>query len=316
MKCRIIPNALPLVIFVFCLTLCSCGDSSPVSTPTGSPAASSKVSTVKGSWDNSPNVLIPSAPGTVVFSCDTAALDVSNISDGYITVDYHGDNQKVKLQVTGPNNVTYTFDIHGGLEVFPLVAGNGSYTIGIYENIEGTQYASILSQDIQASISNEFGPYLYPNQYVNFSTDTLAVQKGSELAYCCNSDIEVVESVYNYIISNVTYDYEKASTVKSGYIPDIDRVYTENSGICFDYASLMAAMLRTQSIPTRLEIGYIGEEYHAWISTYINNVGWINGIIEFDGSNWNMLDPTFASTSASPKDFIANSNDYITKYIY
>ena len=54
-----------------------------------------------------------------------------------------------------------------------------------------------------------------------------------------------------------------------------------------------------------LEVGYAGEEYHAWISTYIKDKGWINGIIEFDGTSWNMLDPTFASTSDSPKKFIA-----------
>ena len=59
-----------------------------------------------------------------------------------------------------------------------------------------------------------------------------------------------------------------------------------------------------------------GEEYHAWISTYIKDKGWINGIIEFDGTSWNMLDPTFASTSDSPKKFIAQKNDYITKYVY
>ena len=89
-----------------------------------------------------------------------------------------------------------------------------------------------------------------------------------------------------------------------------------NFGICFDYASVMATMLRTQSIPTRLEVGYRGEEYHAWISTYIKNVGWINGIIEFDGSSWNLLDPTYASTSSSPQDFISKKSDYITKYVY
>ena len=51
-------------------------------------------------------------------------------------------------------------------------------------------------------------------------------------------------------------------------------------------------------------------------SVLIKDKGWINGIIEFDGTSWNMLDPTFASTSDSPKKFIAQKNDYITKYVY
>ncbi len=35
----------------------------------------------------------------------------------------------------------------------------------------------------------------------------------------------------------------------------------------------MTAMLRSQGIPTKLEIGYSGEAYHAWISTWIDGVG-------------------------------------------
>lgn len=89
------------------------------------------------------------------------------------------------------------------------------------------------------------------------------MKEGNSLAYYCSSDTEVVESVYNYIISNFKYDYDKAKNVKSGYLPDVDKVFTENTGICFDYAAVMATMLRTQAIPTRLEVGYAGEEYHA-----------------------------------------------------
>ena len=63
-------------------------------------------------------------------------------------------------------------------------------------------------------------------------------------------------------------------------LPDIDEVMRRKQGICFDYSSLMAAMLRSQRIPTRLEFGYAGDAYHAWITTYIEDEGWINGIIE------------------------------------
>ena len=52
-------------------------------------------------------------------------------------------------------------------------------------------------------------------------------------------------------------------------------------GICFDYASLTAAMLRSQNIPARLEIGYSGDVYHAWISVYTEETGWIDRLIEF-----------------------------------
>ena len=307
------------LIFLLCISLTACGDTpdNPGNdSPGGKPSNSESTSTEKGSRDNTSVVLEPEASGSSIQSCESATIDTSNCAEGYIMADYHGTNPKVKLQIKGPDGVTYSYNLHGGYEVFPLTAGNGTYTIGVYENISGTKYSTALSCSVDVTITNEFGPYLYPNQYVNFTAASLPVGKAVELAYTANNDLEVVESVYNYMIRNFTYDYDKAATVKSGYLPVVDEVFKSNTGICFDYASVMATMLRTQNIPTRLEVGYVGEEYHAWISTYIKDVGWVNGIIEFDGTDWNLLDPTFASTSKSPTKFITENSSYLTKYVY
>ena len=299
------------IILVLCLLFSGCGNSA------GNLSSTTPNTTEKGSRNNTSIVLSPIASGETVYSCETAIIDTSNVSEGYIMADYTGTNPKVKLQIKGPDGVTYTYNLHdGGYEVFPITAGDGNYTISIYENISGTQYSLAISTDISVTILNTFGPYLYPNQYVNFDASSLPVKKAVELAYSANKDLEVVEQVYNYIIDHFTYDYDKAKNVVSGYLPVVNDVYTANTGICFDYAAVMATMLRSQNIPTRLEVGYIGEEYHAWISTYIQDFGWINGIIEFDGTNWNLLDPTFASTSKNPKSFITENNKYMTKYVY
>lgn len=295
-----------------CLLLCSCDADSK------NPFDQSEISTEKGTRDNTAKVLTPSADGTVSYSCDAAVLDASNASLGYVMVNYIDEGAAGKLQITGPDNVTYSYDLTGGYEVFPLTAGNGAYLIGVYENVNAAEetYALILSQEITVTLSDELGPYLYPNQYVNFDSDSLPVKKAVELAYPAKNDLDVVSNVYNYIIENFNYDYNKAASVQPGYLPVVDEVFQSNSGICFDYAAVMASMLRSQAIPTRLEVGYKGEEYHAWISTYIQDVGWINGIIEFDGDTWHLLDPTLASTSQSPKRFIAEDDEYITLFVY
>lgn len=303
-----------LLCSIPCLLLCSCdSDSLPEN-----PFDQTEISTEKGTRDNTAKVLIPSADGAVSYSCDTAILDASNASQGYVMVNYTDEHTAGKLQITGPDNVTYSYDLNGGYEVFPLTAGNGTYLIGVYENVNAAEetYALILSQEITVTLSDELGSYLYPNQYVNFSSDSLPVKKAVELAYPANNDLDVVSNVYNYIIEHFDYDYDKAASVQSGYLPVVDEVFRSNSGICFDYAAVMASMLRSQAIPTRLEVGYKGEEYHAWISTYIHDIGWINGIIEFDGGTWHLLDPTLASTSQSPKHFIAEDDEYITIFVY
>ena len=74
----------------------------------------------------------------------------------------------------------------------------------------------------------------------------------------------------------------------------------------------MTGMLRSQNIPCKLVVGYAGTEYHAWISVWSPETGWIDGAIFFNGTNWQRMDPTFAA--GGYKDF--DKIDYITKYIY
>ena len=213
-------------------------------------------------------------------------------------------------------SITYTYSLYKDYSTFPLTSGDGTYQVGVYENVSDDRYTTLLSETFSVTLTDPLKPYLYPNQYVNFTVDSLPVPKAEELADGASSDLDIISSVYNYIITHFTYDYSKASSVTSGYLPDIDEVFTSEKGICFDYAAVMACMLRSQGIPTRLEVGYMKEQYHAWVSTYIPEKGWINGVIRFDGKDWEMMDPTFASTSHSPKKFVTENDNYTTKYIY
>lgn len=273
---------------------------------------------VKGQRDNTSRVLVPSADGDMAYSDSSFSIDKSGASAGYVVIDYEGSNDKPKLQVTGPESVTYTFDVHRGPETIPLTQGSGSYQICAFENIGGTKYAQLCAVSVDADITNEYSPYLYPNQYVDFTADSNVVALGEELAFPCNNDLEVVSNVYNYMIDNVVYDTDLATSVQSGYLPDPDNTIATGKGICFDYAACMASMLRSQQIPTRLEIGYAGDAYHAWISTYIDEVGWVNGIVEFDGTNWELMDPTLAASQGDKflKSFIGDGNNYVKVYQY
>ncbi len=310
--------------------LVGCGSEAPATTP--APAAPSApapqvqeeipaADRVKGSRDNTPVCLVPVASGETVYKNKYAKLDASNISDGYVVVTYTGDSHKVKLQITGPNSITYTYNLsveEQKEEVFPLQSGNGQYMINVFENIEGTQYSQAFSQMVDVNLTDEFSPFLYPNQYCNFNKDNKVISKAQDICYVCNSDLDAVSEVYNYVIGNISYDYEEAETVQSGYIPDIDEVLETRKGICLDYSALMTSMLRSQRIPTRMEIGYAGTAYHAWLSTYIEDIGWVNGMIQFDGDEWSLMDPTFASNTKDEtlKDFIGDGANYSVKYIY
>ena len=62
------------------------------------------------------------------------------------------------------------------------------------------------------------------------------------------SDVDALQAIYDYVTENLTYDYDLADTVESGYLPDVDATLESKKGICFDYAALTAAMLLTGSL--------------------------------------------------------------------
>lgn len=266
-------------------------------------------------------VLEPEASQQQVFTSDGFILDSSNANQGYLMMKWYGKENRVKLQINGPANILYTFDLPADRcwHVYPLTQGCGDYTVNVFTNVFENQYCQIFSHSVSAYMEDEFLPYLYPNEYVNFTVQDEPVTFTEKLVSDADSDLDVVSSVFYYVVTNISYDYEKAASVKSGYLPDINATFSSGEGICMDYAALMTAMLRSQQIPTRLDVGYIGDTCHAWISIWQKDQGWIYNIIEFNGSSWNLMDPTFASTQSQGDDlnlYINNDSSYFTKYSY
>ncbi len=311
-----------LLALVLSLTACGSVAYNDVGgTSTESTAEVEEESAGGGTRDNTPQVLVPEASGAEVYTCDEVSLDVSNCDQGYFMIAYTGSSSKVRMLVETPEGNTYNYlmSLDGEYAVYPFSEGDGSYSIGVYENISDDQYAQVFSQSVSVSMADENLVYLYPNAYVNFDASTKAVAKGSEIVASADTDLDAVALVYAYVIGNITYDYDKAETVQSGYVPDVDDTLSTGMGICFDYSSLMATMLRSQGIPTRLEIGYVDDIYHAWISIYTEETGWIEGMISFDGTDWTLVDPTLASYAqdSTIKDHMDNADTYYeVKYKY
>lgn len=266
------------------------------------------------------DILRPEASGALTEETDRAMIDYSNTPDGYVMARWKETPEKrIKVQVKGPTT-TYTYNLTKDTwETFPLSDGNGAYQIAVYENVEGSKYALVQSVSVEVELSDEFAPFLRPNQYVDYADAEQSVKTAAQLTYGKETELEKVQAVYEYVVQNLTYDKELAATVKSGYLPDLDGVLMSKKGICFDYAALMTGMLRSQSVPCKLVVGYAGEVYHAWISVYTEKDGWIDGVIYFDGAAWKRMDPTFASSgnqSDEIMDYIGDGTNYKEKYLY
>lgn len=302
-------SALPVCLVFLCLFLllsqgCTFSDNSPSGDepPVFSP----------------PQVLVPEAPGNETLGQSPLILDISNISQGYLTATSEDNGTAKNIQLTAEDGIVYSYFIKSGESaVLPFTSGSGTYQIACYEQVNDSQYAALYAQSLDVSLENEFLPFMYPNQYVNFTPDSEASKLALSLLPDDATDQEGIETIYNYVTTHITYDETKASSVEAGYLPDVDETLDTGTGICFDYAALMTAMLRSRDIPCKLQIGYAGDIKHAWIDVYIRGKGWVERAITYDGNTWNRMDPTFAANSEDEElinSYIGDSQNYTLQF--
>ena len=256
-------------------------------------------------------------------------IDVTYKNDGYISARSKAEtSKKLKLRTSyvkpDGTKIEYTYDLNGGgdWETYSLQSGNGEYTIGILENVDGRRYSTIQKVNVDVEYSRENAPFLVSAQNVNYAAGSGAVKKAEELCKNAGTDMEKVESIYKYIVETITYDTAKAKKIASGeitgYLPEIENTLETSKGICFDYSSLFAAMLRSQDIPAKLIKGYVAlspePSYHAWNEVYIKGTGWIRirSQVYFDGKDWTRMDATLASSNTAGKrtQFLSEDRNY------
>ena len=248
---------------------------------------------------------------------DGVLIDLSALADGYVAVSAVSEN-RLKFQViTAEEKYNYDLASDGTPSVFPLQLGDGSYRFRVMENVVDSKYSQLYSVDAEVQLTDEFQPFLRPSDYVNYTQDSACVALAEQLAAGAESRLDVVSEIYAFICRSVTYDRGKAATVKSGYIPSPDETLSTGRGICFDYASLAAAMLRSQGIPTKVIFGYVSPDglYHAWNMFYTEETGWVTVSYEVSGESWNRLDLTFSAGGADDS-FVGDGQNYSDVYQY
>ena len=262
-------------------------------------------------------------------------INVASGNDGYIRARSKSKtSRKLKLRTSyvksAGKKIEYTYDLNGAgaWETYSLQSGNGKYTISIFENVGGTRYSIIQTINVDVRYNRKHAPFLVPAQNVNYTAGSNVVKKAEELCKGVATDLEKVEGIYKFIVETIAYDKVKANKVAggglAGYLPKIDETLETSKGICFDYSSMFAAMLRSQNIPAKLIMGYVAVSpkpvYHAWNDVYIEEVGWIKirSQVYFDGKDWKRMDSTFASgnTNGAKTKFMSEDKNYTKEKEY
>jgi transglutaminase-like putative cysteine protease len=256
-----------------------------------------------------------------VFANDKVKIDFTEANEnGIVKVNtVLGFEERIKVTVAKneKDSMTYTYDLKNDTtaEAFPLQMGDGEYIVKVWRQVKGITYRLKFSAIYYVELTDQHAPFLSPNQYVNFNEDSKIVKIAEKLTKNCKTDVEKIEAIYKFVIDNLVYDDHKAATVQHDYLPAVDEIIDLGKGICFDYAAVLAAMLRSQGIPTKLVIGYIkdtngGDDlYHAWNKFYLEEGEFTINALKLEDNNLVRVDPTFDSSSKSSKTFSLYIND-------
>lgn len=281
------------ILLCGCLAVCGCakadGGEPKAAEPEEEPSAQSAVLLL-----DTPGVRESVASGTLAHSENGVSIDGSNASLGYVMIKSEDRAQRLKARI-GINDALYNYDLasDGAYHTFPLSQGDGTYAVRVLEQVTGDRFSPICQTTIPVALAADYAPFLFPNEYVRFDASSKAVAKAAELTANLDGVKEKADKLYAFVVSAVSYDYDKARSVQTGYLPDADETLKSGMGICFDYAALLGAMLRAQGIPAKLVIGSIQPEnyLHAW------NRVWIDG-------QWTLYDATLAGEARAESSYI------------
>ncbi len=246
-----------------------------------------------------------------------AAIDTSSVNSGYVGAAAENSSRLKFLVSSGQSTCAYDLPQDGTPIVCPLTYGDGSYSFRVMQNTSGDNYVELTSTTANVSLTSEFDPFLVPNVYCSYSEGSDCVAQARKLAKSATNQGEAVESICQWIVDNVEYDNKKAAALKqsSGYVPNPDETLASKTGICFDYASLGAAMLRSVGIPTKIVTGYVSPDsiYHAWIMVYIDGT-WTSAQFSVEQNTWSRVDLTFAASGDNEN--VGDGKEYTDRYVY
>jgi transglutaminase-like putative cysteine protease len=198
------------------------------------------------------------------------------------------------------------------MESFSLQMGSGTYKVSLLQNTTGKSYKLLSSEKITANITEANSVYLGSIQNVNWNVDSAAVKKAVALTSSTTNLDKKAQILWDYMAKNNKYDYSKFAKLSTSYLPVIDATLKDKSGICYDFASLYAAMLRSQGIPAKLVKGYApnyAQGYHAWNEAY-----------DSTNKKWIVIDSTYdlqlIQTKPKAVSMIKKSSDYQKIYEY
>lgn len=198
-------------------------------------------------------------------------IDQSQVNNGYILC-YLPANWYLIMEQTpsGLHSTTFFASDETKAHKIPLSYGNGEYKFTVVSKEKYTVETVI----INASNLDENVIYTMSNDIVNFSSSELVSKIASDLFKKSSSDYDYLSLVVDYIHKTITYDYDQRD---ADMFLSIDNILAKGTGVCYEHAKLLTALMRVKNIPCKLVFGDFGpnKDYHAWCEVTIDGKSYI-----------------------------------------
>jgi len=204
---------------------------------------------------------------------DTSYYHLDDAENGVVVVTYPVEEDVRYKVMLKKDDDKYYYDLTSDSVRLPLQMGEGTYTLAILKNESGKTYSYEYETtfDVDSIEDNQ----LFLNSIVNveWNEEDESISFLEELLNEDMNDTLKVEIIHEYLAESLSYDSEKFASIKGAYLPDIDETFESKLGICYDFSSLLASMLRSEGIQTKLVMGYRADTsvYHAWNEVYLND---------------------------------------------
>lgn len=209
-------------------------------------------------------------------------------------------NSFFELEVQIPSKDEMTVDVYAGAEEYgqfeSIIAD--FVNIGKYGDAWGFVMAPVYKENRELFSKNKTASeYLAATEYIQ-SSDSEIVSLSNEITQGLCDNYDKVQAIHDWVAENIFYDFD---AFYNGDLNGVDAKSVLNSkkSVCAGYANLMAALIRCQGLPCRVQSGFalgIGEEQkwtsankykesnHAWNEVYVDE-RWIIIDATWDSNN-------------------------------
>lgn len=211
--------------------------------------------------------------------------------EGKLHLKGESEKKQIKLLIIKDNEKKwYELPLQEGKfdEEIWLTMGKGKYTAAIM--IHETERKYSYGPKITVENVEEVNRFLVPAKHIE-SEDNKIRQLAEKIIKDKGNDREKAKAIYDWVTENILYDYDKYLKHQEGnYDNEYGALHTlkTKKGVCYDFATLTAALGRAAGLQTKVVKGQASNAYysgyHAWNEVYLQNE-----------EKWILLDTTFAA---------------------